>query len=162
MTILLMRKRIHHNTNTTPLAAKSISFFLMCSHSWSTNTPLQRTTNPTAKQLSSHLKQQKLVAPRKWQHKQKGRRAQGQTHKWSEHSHGSLPMNCGPGLCWEGRGLGVPTSLFLAILVLALANSSLKVWGISGSNRTPWDQTERRVSKNVCFLERLERFCKAI
>lgn len=54
-----------------------------------------------------------------------------------EYSHGSLPMNCGPGLCWEGGGLGVPTSLFLAILVLALANSSLRVCGISGSNRTP-------------------------
>lgn len=54
-----------------------------------------------------------------------------------EYSHGSLPMNCGPGLCWEGGGLGVPTSLFLAILVLALANSSLRVWGISGSKRTP-------------------------
>lgn len=37
----------------------------------------------------------------------------------------------------------MPTSLFLAILVLALANSSLKVWGISGSNRTPCDQAER-------------------
>lgn len=34
-------------------------------------------------------------------------------------------------------GFGVPTSLFLAILVLALANSSRSVWGISGSNRMP-------------------------
>ncbi|TNN85197.1 hypothetical protein EYF80_004547 [Liparis tanakae] len=33
-------------------------------------------------------------------------------------------MNWGPQPCWEGMGLGVPTSLFLAILVLALANSS--------------------------------------
>lgn len=65
------------------------------------------------------------------------RQAQGQTDGCQEYSHGSLPMNCGPGLCWEGGGLGVPTSLFLAILVLALANSSLRVWGISGSNRTP-------------------------
>lgn len=88
---------------------------------------------------SDHIKPK---APRKWPHRQKGRRARGQTHDWSAHSHGSLPMNCGPGLCWEGGGLGVPTSLFLAILVLALANSSLKVWGISGSNRTPCDQAE--------------------
>lgn len=34
-------------------------------------------------------------------------------------------------------GLGVPTSLLLAILVLALANSSRSVWGISGSKRMP-------------------------
>lgn len=34
-------------------------------------------------------------------------------------------------------GFGVPTSLFLAILVLALANSSRSVWGISGSKRMP-------------------------
>lgn len=34
-------------------------------------------------------------------------------------------------------GLGVPTSLLLAILVFALANSSRSVWGISGSKRMP-------------------------
>lgn len=65
------------------------------------------------------------------------RQTQRQAGKQSAYSHGSLLMNCGPGLCWEGGGLGVPTSLFLAILVLALANSSRRVWGISGSNRTP-------------------------
>lgn len=75
--------------------------------------------------------------------------------EWWEHSHGSLPMNCGPGLCWEGGGLGVPTSLFLAILVLALANSSLKVWGISGSNRTPCDQTEKGIRKKICLREKV-------
>ncbi|KAG9346908.1 hypothetical protein JZ751_005835 [Albula glossodonta] len=54
-----------------------------------------------------------------------------------QYSHGSLLMNWGPALCWDVGGLGVPTSLLLAILVLALANSSLRVWGISGSKRTP-------------------------
>lgn len=39
-------------------------------------------------------------------------------------------------------GLGVPTSLLLAILVLALANSSRSVWGISGSKRMPWGGKE--------------------
>lgn len=39
-------------------------------------------------------------------------------------------------------GLGVPTSLLLAILVLALANSSRSVWGISGSNRMPCGRGE--------------------
>lgn len=68
----------------------------------------------------------------------------GDKHTDSGHSQGSLPMNCGPGLCWDGGGFGVPTSLFLAILVLALANSSLRVWGISGSNRTPWAEEKAR------------------
>lgn len=41
-------------------------------------------------------------------------------------------------------GFGVPTSLFLAILVLALANSSRSVWGISGSKRMPCGREGRR------------------
>lgn len=35
-------------------------------------------------------------------------------------------------------GFGVAISLFLAILVLALANSSLRVCGFSGSKRIPY------------------------
>lgn len=81
------------------------------------------------------------VAPLQEVVTQQGREGSGEhggdKHTNSGHSQGSLPMNCGPGLCWDGGGFGVPTSLFLAILVLALANSSLRVWGISGSNRTP-------------------------
>lgn len=99
-------------------------------------------------QLSSHLKQHSEWPPyRKWSLRTE-RWEKGDKHTNSGHSQGSLPMNCGPGLCWDGGGFGVPTSLFLAILVLALANSSLRVWGISGSNRTPWDRGER---KQFCF-----------
>lgn len=36
-------------------------------------------------------------------------------------------------------GFGVAMSLFLAILVLALANSSLRVCGFSGSKRIPFN-----------------------
>lgn len=98
--------------------------------------------SPTGKQLSGYLNQQKRKASGGSSKDKKCDELRGKTNE-SGYSHGSLPMNCGPGLCWEGGGLGVPTSLFLAILVLALANSNLKVWGISGSNRTPWDQKER-------------------
>lgn len=86
----------------------------------------------------------------------KKRRFKSQTG--DEHLHGSLLMNCGPGLCWEGGGLGVPTSLFLAIFVLALANSSRRVWGISGSNRTPYDQQGKKklatalIHENILLL----------
>ena len=40
-------------------------------------------------------------------------------------------------------GFGVPTSLFLAIFVFALANSSRSVCGISGSKRMPFRNKEQ-------------------
>lgn len=40
-------------------------------------------------------------------------------------------------------GFGVAISLFLAILVLALANSSLRVCGFSGSKRIPCEKRKK-------------------
>lgn len=57
--------------------------------------------------------------------------------KWI-HLHGSLAMNWGTVLGRGALGFGVPTSLFLAIFVFALANSSRSVCGISGSKRMPF------------------------
>lgn len=69
------------------------------------------------------------------------------------YSQGSRLTQGGPGLCRDGGGFGIPTSLFLAILVLALANSSRKVWGISGSKRTPWKTgLKHHYSKHVFLL----------
>lgn len=108
-------------------------------------------------------KQGRLLVKRLWSSSTDKVRQGWQRDGWKQHSHGSLLMNCGPGLCCEGGGLGVPTSLFLAILVLALANSSRRVWGISGSNRTPWDQMRRRgmgqqksafMSRVLCGLQK--------
>ena len=153
----------------------------MHSHSWSTNAPPLKTANQLLfkeiGQLSSHLITRETQSHRKWQHRKKVRWAQGQTHRLTdgpkdgqtnqytdrqldgpivEYSHGSLPMNVGPGLCWEGGGLGVPTSLFLAILVLALANSSRRVWGISGSNRTPLrSKMQKNESAKILLLRKL-------
>lgn len=45
-------------------------------------------------------------------------------------------------------GLGVAISLFLAILVLALANSSLRVCGFSGSKRIPYKRKEGMEGKD--------------
>lgn len=45
-------------------------------------------------------------------------------------------------------GFGVAISLFLAILVLALANSSLRVCGFSGSKRIPYKKREGKEGKD--------------
>ena len=57
--------------------------------------------------------------------------------------HGSLAMNWGTVLGRAVLGFGVPTSLFLAIFVFALANSSRSVCGISGSKRMPFKNKEQ-------------------
>lgn len=57
--------------------------------------------------------------------------------------HGSLAMNWGTVLGRGVLGFGVPTSLFLAIFVFALANSSRSVCGISGSKRMPLGNKEQ-------------------
>ena len=52
-------------------------------------------------------------------------------------------------------GFGVAISLFLAILVLALANSSLRVCGFSGSKRIPYKRREgkgRKGRKRLYFV----------
>lgn len=60
------------------------------------------------------------------------------------YSQGSRAMKCAPRAGWMLVGFGVAISLLLAIFVLALANSSLKVWGFSGSKRMPWHRREHR------------------
>lgn len=52
-------------------------------------------------------------------------------------------MNWGTVLGRGVLGFGVPTSLFLAIFVFALANSSRSVCGISGSKRMPFGNKEQ-------------------
>lgn len=52
-------------------------------------------------------------------------------------------MNWGTVLGRGALGFGVPTSLFLAIFVFALANSSRSVCGISGSKRMPFGNKEQ-------------------
>lgn len=54
------------------------------------------------------------------------------------HLHESRVMKCAPRAGWTFVGFGVPISLLFDIFVLARANSKRRVWGFSGSNRTPW------------------------
>lgn len=53
-------------------------------------------------------------------------------------------MKCAPRAGWILVGFGVAISLLLAIFVLALANSSRKVWGFSGSKRMPCHRRKHR------------------
>lgn len=53
-------------------------------------------------------------------------------------------MKCAPKAGWMLVGFGVAISLLLAIFVLALANSSRRVWGFSGSKRMPWHRNKHR------------------
>lgn len=60
------------------------------------------------------------------------------------HSQGSRAMKCAPRAGCALVGFGVAISLFLAILVLALANSSLRVCGFSGSKRMPYIRRKKK------------------
>lgn len=53
-------------------------------------------------------------------------------------------MKCGPRAGWIFVGFGVAISLLFAILVLALANSKRRVWGLSGSKRIPCGERLRQ------------------